>query len=259
MIPRYLQYTFIPYQSAIHSWKCTKTSYYTYKLYDYFTKFPTAKPQDAKYVFYKQYNEYIESIKREASYPWNNKTFVEQCSKIKKNIRNGNTITNPKRLLFEHHINKVLDHMELLFDSVPYDDVLTILNRYSKLQNYDLSWGRSIEAMKCLKKVLSTLTDNYKYKIAQKEKQTILSSITYTSNHRGVLNRKFLYELTDGKIKNDLIKKIGDIRWTFEHNEELYLYDKKFDHKYKTFWKVSPLLKKSMRNFWINKIGRAHV
>ena len=254
MLPHCLQHSFKPYQSLFHGWKYTKSSYYNSQLYDYFREYPAATTQHAKIVFQNSRSNYIQSIINDSACPWNDKSFGEISSKIRKDITIGNRMDTLKRLVFnDRNINKMLVHMDNLFDSITDEEMMIFLNRYSKSHNYDMSWGLYIEAMNCVKWVIRSLTKKYKYKVAQKQKQSILSSMIKLGNDQNLENKSILYEITDGRINSDLIDKLKKFRWQFDNDEELYLYDRKFDNKYKTFDKVSITFKKSMRQFWINE------
>ncbi len=46
--------------------------------------------------------------------------------------------------------------------------------------------------------------------------------------------------MTNGKIHKELIDKLIALKQEYQNNESVYLYDLKFDGKYKTFSKIHP-------------------
>eukprot|EP01083_Nonionella_stella_P244954 852060_1 len=74
-------------------------------------------------------------------------------------------------------------------------------------------------------------------------KQTILSSVIRTDGN--VLNKQFIRS-----INTNLIAKIAKIRTKYDNNGSLYLYDVKFNDKYKGFDKTLPVIKEAIHRYF---------
>ena len=252
LLPSHLSYTFRPFVHNVYGWKYTKSAWYKYELYQYFKSNPTATTAEARLVLESQINTYIKTVIESIRHDWNHKSFIEICSKIKRMIRNGNNIDGPKRCCFNwKQQTTAVQLLESVFDGLSSDETTALLNKYSVSE--ELPWGESIEAMKSVKWTLRSLTNKYHHKVAQTQKQSVLSSVLRLGSNMSILNKSFMYKITDGKINNCLIYKLREYRWKFDNKQCLYLYDEKFDHKYKEFNKIPVIMKSFMRNWWIEE------
>ncbi len=93
---------------------------------------------------------------------------------------------------------------------------MTIKTGYQKFKKgntfFDLKYGDCIDAANNSKPLVQSLTAKRRYTVAQKEKQTMLSTFVSVDDDGKVINDHFLYDLTNGKIDKTLIDKIGQFR-----------------------------------------------
>eukprot|EP01083_Nonionella_stella_P089646 250207_1 len=193
---------------------------------------------------------------------WSDAYFAVLCTQIKQNTRHGGCIGPLSRYELEsrrgrERVNHVVTHLKALFDGLNECEVLNILNVYSV--SHPVQYGHAIKAISTLKNVLQSLTAQYRYSAAQKAKQSILSSLFILNEQGDLENRAFIYQLTDGKINTKLIKRIIQTRTNYDTNQSVYLYDAKFDGKYKTMQRMNPRITESITNYWtLNTVPSPH-
>ena len=253
------RFSFLPYITKFHGFKYTKNNYYRYQLTRYLTLHPDASYQDAKHILQQGIDEYIEKIKSDAALRWSDSSLKTICSQIRREIKTGNALTAPQRKPFgltatgsthrdEPPYCKAATTLQLVFEDLSIEESVRVLDEYSK--NEILPWGQSIEAAKQLRWTVLRLNKNYRYKIIQRQKQPIYCAVTILDRDGTVKNKSFLRKLGDQRLDLQAVQSLGNLRWDFDNDDSLHLYDKKYDGKYRTFGLWPFAIKISMSNFW---------
>eukprot|EP01083_Nonionella_stella_P160218 523501_1 len=231
-------FSFIPFTNTLHSWKYDKAKYYRHVLSGLFSVSPNETAKNARIILQSTIDEYIQQVREDTSLPeWSETHFANLCTEIKQNTRHGGCTGSLSRYELRSargrgRVNRVVTHLKALFDGLNECEVLNILNVYSV--SHPVQYGHAIKAISTLKNVLQSLTAQYRYSAAQKAKQSILSSLFILNEQGDLENGAFINQLTDGKINTKLIKRIIQTRTNYDTNQSVYLYDAKFDGKYKT-------------------------
>eukprot|EP01083_Nonionella_stella_P289974 986711_1 len=256
-------FSFIPFTNTLHSWKYDKAKYYRHVLSGLFSVSPNETAKNARIILQSTIDEYIQQVREDTSLPeWSETHFANLCTEIKQNTRHGGCTGSLSRYELRSargrgRVNRVVTHLKALFDGLNECEVLNILNVYSV--SHPVQYGHAIKAISTLKNVLQSLTAQYRYSAAQKAKQSILSSLFILNEQGDLENRAFIYQLTDGKINTKLIKRIIQTRTNYDTNQSVYLYDAKFDGKYKTMQRMNPRITESITNYWtLNTVPSPH-
>lgn len=216
------KHTFTPFISTIHGFKYTKTSYYQYQLYNFFKTYPKATNKEAQAIFQSNIQKLNRNIQSQSALDWTSNTFGNKCSIAKRQIRDQPPILAPTRRVFKSNEQQIAyDSLKSLFEHSSLDEIYGVLNRYSNHKFLGEHWGDDIQAQSNIKWTLKGLTKKYKYSVAQKAKQSILSSMIELDADRKLTNGKFIYRITDGKINKSLIDKIIDLKWKFDNDESV--------------------------------------
>ncbi len=149
--------------------------------------------------------------------------------------------------------NTAAHQLRLLFNNLEQPDIFVILNKYSNV--YCLKYGDAIKAMLNSKLMVKLLTLHHTSKVAQKQKQSILTSFLSPRDEDKQFNNSIMYgitdgKITDGKINKHLMDKLIIYRKRFHESKSLYLYDSKIDGKYKEYDKVNPKIKDNIKQYW---------
>eukprot|EP01083_Nonionella_stella_P160217 523500_1 len=256
-------FSFIPFTNTLHSWKYDKAKYYRHVLSGLFSVSPNETAKNARIILQSTIDEYIQQVREDTSLPeWSETHFANLCTEIKQNTRHGGCTGSLSRYELRSargrgRVNRVVTHLKALFDGLNECEVLNILNVYSV--SHPVQYGHAIKAISTLKNVLQSLTAQYRYSAAQKAKQSILSSLFILNEQGDLENGAFINQLTDGKINTKLIKRIIQTRTNYDTNQSVYLYDAKFDGKYKTMQRMNPRITESITNYWtLNTVPSPH-
>ncbi len=92
---------------------------------------------------------------------------------------------------------KAVKQVQNTFHDLDETVILAILNNYSsnnaQPQEHKLRYGDAIIAQNQQKSIITSLTRQHRYKVAQKAKQSILSSLCIVNEQKELINRSYIY------------------------------------------------------------------
>eukprot|EP01083_Nonionella_stella_P075186 204231_1 len=245
--------SFIPYTLWRHGWKYTKPKYYRHLIHRHLKQNPTASAKSIQTLFTNGIQQYHEDIKFNADTVWSDGSFATIVGSIRQGIAKDIDDIKPHKFATNHL--QAARELHDFFDGITEDDTIKILNKYCHLYlpKGSVKYGDCILAIKTVGEMLTSLTARYRSKVAQIAKQTILTSLARTDANGHILNNEFIRNLNNNKIEKSLVQKISQIRTKYDSNESLYLYDRKFDSKYKEFNKTLPAIKECILQYFTDK------
>ena len=252
------RFSFPPYTQTFHGFKCTKNNHYRYHLTRLFKDYPDASWQQAKLIFNQGIQQYIEDIKRYTALEWSEKSFKSICFAIKKSIQNGNELDDIKRRGFgeaftENNVRETplavaTRSLGYVLENLTAEQVTSVLDQYSKQD--EVEWGQAIDGMKQLKWTVIRMNKNYRYKLIQRQKQSLLCAVTILDHDGTVKNKSLIRHLGDKHFDVKLYDTLQKLRLKIDNDASLHLYDRKYDGKYRSFdfWPLE--MKQAIREFW---------
>ena len=252
------RFSFPPYTVTFHGFKYTKSNHYRYHLTRFFKDHPAATQQEAKVILEQGIQQYVDNIKRYAALEWNDKSFKRICLDIKKSIRDGNEMEQIKRRGFgvtftENNVRETpliaaSRSLGYVLETLTAEQVTSVLDQHSEQD--EVQWGQAIEGMKQLKWTVMRMNKNYRYKLIQRQKQTLFVAVTILDSDGTVKNKSLIRHLGDKHFDVKSYDTLQKLRLKIDNDASLHLYDRKYDGKYRSFDFWPSEMKQAIREFW---------
>ena len=253
------EFVFHPYTNSTCGFKYDKSKYHRNAVYSYLRCHPSAKPKEIQKYFESQIQTYIDDVVEQTEINWSAGQWRNVVSEARRAITTGTPWTlNPYDLRAGHrkmhrykHLNKAVDQLQSLLIGYNEENVIHLFNAYCKRKKISIKYGDCIEAKRNMQSIMPSLSQRFRYTVCQRQKQSILSSIV--SQENGYITesgKSILYGVTNGKIRSEGYLQSAKRRYQYDENESVYLYDRRFDGKYKTFDKTNSLIRTDIIKYY---------
>lgn len=251
---------FIPYIELIHGWKYTPQNYYKHILRQYNRSNPNKTYRNAYDYLQSNINKYIQYMMSYIQIPWQLTSFGNVWTNITRNNIDINididhkTYNRPNRA-------SAINILNIILQGLQQKEIFDLLNRLSNETNKvalnitRIPWGDSIKAILSIMQIIHKLNAYPKHKIAQRQKQTLFTSIIdidAIGNDNTKYKQSLLYKLHPN-IRKDIIKDCIQYKSSFFDQNSLTLYNPKYDKTLKGKRGTHPLIETNIINWWTDK------